>query len=53
MNPENRVEFTKDMKDYTLLAPNMADVHFSILLIEKIIIICYIIYNIFCVCCDI
>ena len=29
MNPENRVEFTKDMKDYTLLAPNMADVHFS------------------------
>lgn len=31
MNPENRVEFTKDMKDYTLLAPNMADVHFSIL----------------------
>lgn len=32
MNPENRVEFTKDMKDYTLLAPNMADVHFSILI---------------------
>ena len=31
MNPENRVEFTKDMKDYTLLAPNMADVHFSLL----------------------
>ncbi len=31
MNPENRVEFTKDMKDYTLLAPNMADVHFSML----------------------
>lgn len=31
MNPENRIEFTKDMKDYTLLAPNMADVHFSIL----------------------
>ncbi len=31
MNPENRVEFTKDMMDYTLLAPNMADVHFSIL----------------------
>ena len=31
MNPENRVEFTKEMKDYTLLAPNMADVHFSIL----------------------
>ena len=32
MNPENRVEFTKDMKDYTLLAPNMADVHFSFLI---------------------
>ena len=32
MNPENRVEFTKDMMDYTLLAPNMADVHFSILI---------------------
>lgn len=31
MNPENRVEFTKDMMDYTLLAPNMADIHFSIL----------------------
>ena len=31
MNPENRVEFTKEMMDYTLLAPNMADVHFSIL----------------------
>jgi predicted nucleotide-binding protein (sugar kinase/HSP70/actin superfamily) len=31
MNPGNRVEFTKEMKDYTLLAPNMADVHFSIL----------------------
>lgn len=31
MNPENRVEFTKEMRDYTLLAPNMADVHFSIL----------------------
>ncbi|MBR2953479.1 MAG: 2-hydroxyacyl-CoA dehydratase [Clostridia bacterium] len=31
MNSENRVEFTKDMMDYTLLAPNMADIHFSIL----------------------
>ena len=31
MNPQNRVEFTKEMKDYTLLAPNMADIHFSIL----------------------
>ena len=31
MNPANRVEFTKDMKDYTILAPNMADIHFSIL----------------------
>ena len=31
MNPENRVEFTKDMKGYTLLAPNMANIHFSIL----------------------
>ncbi|MBR2957216.1 MAG: 2-hydroxyacyl-CoA dehydratase [Clostridia bacterium] len=32
MNPENRVEFTKDMQDYTILAPNMADIHFSILM---------------------
>lgn len=31
MNPENRVEFTKDMQDYTILAPNMADIHFSML----------------------
>ncbi|MBR6619349.1 MAG: 2-hydroxyacyl-CoA dehydratase [Clostridia bacterium] len=31
MNPENRVEFTKDMMDYTLLAPNMANIHFSML----------------------
>ncbi len=31
MNPQDRVEFTKDMMDYTLLAPNMADIHFSIL----------------------
>lgn len=31
MNPTNRVEFTKDMKDYTLLAPNMANIHFSML----------------------
>ncbi len=32
MNPENRVEFTKEMRDYTILAPNMADIHFSILM---------------------
>ena len=32
MNPENRVEFTKEMQDYTILAPNMADIHFSILM---------------------
>lgn len=31
MNPENRVEFTKDMQDYTILAPNMANIHFSML----------------------
>lgn len=31
MNPGNRVEFTKEMKDYTLLAPNMANIHFSML----------------------
>ena len=27
----DRVEFTKDMMDYTLLAPGMADIHFSML----------------------
>ncbi len=32
MNPNNRVEFTKDMKDYTILAPNMLDIHFSMLM---------------------
>lgn len=32
MNPQDRVEFTKDMMDYTLLAPNMADIHFSMLI---------------------
>ncbi len=32
MNPENRVEFTKEMRDYTILVPNMADIHFSILM---------------------
>ncbi|MBR4305659.1 MAG: 2-hydroxyacyl-CoA dehydratase, partial [Ruminiclostridium sp.] len=32
MNPENRVEFTKEMQDYTILAPNMADILFSILM---------------------
>lgn len=26
---QDRVEFTKEMKDYTILAPNMLDVHFS------------------------
>lgn len=29
---ENRIEFTKEMKsDYTILMPNMADIHFSLL----------------------
>ncbi len=32
MNTENRVEFTKEMKDYTILAPNMMDIHFSLLI---------------------
>ena len=32
MNPDNRVEFTKDMRDYTILAPNMLDIHFSMLM---------------------
>ncbi len=32
MNPENRVEFTKDMMDYTILAPNMANIHFTMLI---------------------
>ena len=27
-----RVEFTKDMMDYTILAPNMLDIHFSLLI---------------------
>ncbi len=31
MNTANRVEFTKEMRDYTLLAPNMANIHFSLL----------------------
>lgn len=31
MNPNNRVEFTKDMRDYTILAPNMLNIHFSML----------------------
>lgn len=32
MNTADRVEFTKDMMDYTILAPNMLDVHFSLFL---------------------
>ncbi len=32
MNPANRVEFTKDMMDYTILAPNMANIHFTMLI---------------------
>ena len=32
MNPQDRVEFTKDMMDYTLLAPGMVDIHFSMLM---------------------
>ena len=28
----DRVEFTKEMKDYTILAPNMLDIHFRILI---------------------
>ncbi len=30
MNTADRVEFTKEMRDYTILAPNMADIHFSL-----------------------
>ena len=29
---EDRVEFTKDMMDYTILAPNMLDIHFRLLI---------------------
>ncbi len=29
---EDRVEFTKDMMDYTILAPNMLEIHFSLLI---------------------
>ena len=32
MNMADRVEFTKEMKDYTILAPNMLEIHFSLLL---------------------
>lgn len=32
MNTADRVEFTKEMKDYTILAPNMLEIHFSLLL---------------------
>ncbi len=28
----DRIEFTKDMMDYTILAPNMLDIHFSLLI---------------------
>lgn len=28
----DRVEFTKEMKDYTILAPNMLDIHFRLLM---------------------
>ena len=28
----DRVEFTKEMKDYTILAPNMLDIHFRLLI---------------------
>ena len=28
----DRVEFTKEMMDYTILAPNMLDIHFSLLI---------------------
>ena len=31
MNMADRVEFTKEMRDYTILAPNMVDIHFSLL----------------------
>lgn len=31
MSAPDRVEFTKEMRDYTLLAPNMANIHFSLL----------------------
>lgn len=32
MNTADRVEFTKEMKDYTILAPNMLEIHFSLLI---------------------
>lgn len=32
MESQDRVEFTKDMMDYTILAPNMADIHFTMLI---------------------
>ncbi len=32
MNTADRVEFTKDMMDYTILAPNMMEIHFSLLI---------------------
>lgn len=32
MSSTERVEFTKEMRDYTILAPNMADIHFSLLI---------------------
>lgn len=32
MSTTDRVEFTKEMRDYTILAPNMMDIHFSLLI---------------------
>lgn len=32
MSTPERVEFTKDMMDYTILAPNMLEIHFSLLI---------------------
>ncbi len=32
MNTADRVEFTKEMKGYTILAPNMLEIHFSLLI---------------------
>lgn len=32
MNTADRVEFTKEMRDYTILAPNMMDIQFSLLI---------------------
>ena len=32
MSQVERVEFTKDMMDYTILAPNMLGIHFDLLI---------------------